>query len=50
MLDKIRFGIVWMFVAIAWWLPGRPHRWSCRLKAERAAMLQCAKAQRRLYT
>jgi hypothetical protein len=29
--------IAWIFVNVAWLIPGPPHRWARRLKAERAA-------------
>jgi hypothetical protein len=41
--------VAWLFVKIAWWLPGRPHRWACRLQQERAAMLTAEKLAKRRY-
>ena len=35
--------IAFIFVRIAWWIPGRPNRWACKLYAEREAMLQAEK-------
>jgi hypothetical protein len=39
--------LIHIFVRVAWWLPGRPHRWACRLYQERAAMQQATKAMER---
>lgn len=32
-----------IFVAVAWCIPGRPHRWAVRLLAERKAGLEAVK-------
>jgi hypothetical protein len=42
--DYVWLWIAMIFVRIAWWLPGRPHRWACKLMQERAAMQQAEKA------